>query len=422
VRDWVAEFEADRYLGGSSSKFTMTTPGQRNKLLLGQPRPPLTLANHADQAAAHAVSLSKNDAAPAVGGGPDVSDRFLGEDSEWTGGASIGPSLGDHVEGVVGGGPQEQVADVEAGRFVAPMENLQANGDRSVFVLPDDSVSTLAAEENVPSIVASLQPGEATTGRVGDRLGHQPVIERALGHVRTLQSDLLVRLQRAEFSKWTDTGLRRRWTSVLAGTGCVIRNAALREIAYRSDREGPWTYASMVEDFELTYRIRQLGYHCHISPTVRAYTDAMRTVRSLWAQRMKWQVGTVEDLLSFGVTKLTYTDWRQQAAGLLAAAVRISWVAFTLLALVDGSLHMAWLWLIAPAFFIANDVKQALRIPHRDRRDVLLAALLLPQEFFAWLRAGWFLAAWCSVLTSRVTRRRKDRWAMQYVAEGVDSR
>jgi cellulose synthase/poly-beta-1,6-N-acetylglucosamine synthase-like glycosyltransferase len=235
-----------------------------------------------------------------------------------------------------------------------------------------------------------------------------------------LGTGLLVRLQRAEFSKWTDTGLRRRWTSVLAGTGCVIRNAALREIAYRADREGPWTYASMVEDFELTYRIRQLGYHCHISPTVRAYTDAMRTVRSLWAQRMKWQVGTVEDLLSFGVTKLTYTDWRQQAAGMLAAAVRVSWVAFTLLALANGSLHMAWLWLVAPAFFIANDVKQALRIPHRDRRDVLLAALLLPQEFFAWLRAGWFLAAWCSVLTSRVTRRRKDRWAMQYVAEGVD--
>lgn len=237
-----------------------------------------------------------------------------------------------------------------------------------------------------------------------------------------LGTGLLVRLQRAEFAKWTDTGLRRRWTSVLAGTGCVIRNSALREIAYRSDREGPWTYASMVEDFELTYRIRQLGYHCHISPTVRAYTDAMRTVRSLWAQRMKWQVGTVEDLLSFGVTKLTYVDWRQQAAGLLAAAVRISWVLFTLVALLTGSLHMAWLWLVAPAFFIANDVKQALRIPHRDSRDVLLAALLLPQEFFAWLRAGWFIAAWCSVLTSRVTRRRKDRWAMQYVAEGVDPR
>lgn len=230
---------------------------------------------------------------------------------------------------------------------------------------------------------------------------------------------LLVRLQRAEFSKWTDTGLRRRWTSVLAGTGSMILNAALHEIAARDDREGPWTYASMVEDFELTYRIRELGYYCQISPTVRAYTDSMRTVRSLWAQRMKWQVGTVEDLLSFGVNKLTIVDWRQQAAGLLAAAVRTSWVLFTLLATLDGSLHVMWLWLIAPVFFIANDVKQALRIPHRDRRDVLLAAALLPQEFFAWMRAAWFLAAWCSVLMSRITRRRKDRWALQYAAEGV---
>lgn len=234
-----------------------------------------------------------------------------------------------------------------------------------------------------------------------------------------LGTGMLVRLQRAEFSKWTDTGLRRQWTSVLAGTGCTISNRALRQIAWRDDREGPWTYSSMVEDFELTYRIRELGYHCHISPTVRAYTDAMRTVKSLWAQRMKWQVGTVEDLLSFGVSKLTYVDWRQQLAGLLSAAVRVSWVLFTLLGLCTGTLSMAWLWLIAPVFFIANDVKQALRIPHRDRRDVLLAATLLPQEFFAWMRAGWFLAAWCSVLLGQVTRRRKDRWAMQYAAEGI---
>ena len=41
-------------------------------------------------------------------------------------------------------------------------------------------------------------------------------------------TDMLTRLQRAEFAKWTDTGLRRGHTSVLAGTGCCIRNDALR--------------------------------------------------------------------------------------------------------------------------------------------------------------------------------------------------
>lgn len=100
--------------------------------------------------------------------------------------------------------------------------------------------------------------------------------------------DFLSRLQKAEFATWTDTSLRKGYTHVLAGTGCAISGKALREVASRSDREGPWSYTSATEDFELTYRIRELGYYCQVSPKVRAYTDSMKDLKSLWAQRMKW--------------------------------------------------------------------------------------------------------------------------------------
>ena len=55
----------------------------------------------------------------------------------------------------------------------------------------------------------------------------------------------------------------------------------------------------------------------------------------------------------------------------------------------------------------------------RRRWDIVLAALLLPQEAFAWMRACWFVAAWAEVVRSRVTGRRKDRWSMQYAAEAA---
>jgi biofilm PGA synthesis N-glycosyltransferase PgaC len=226
--------------------------------------------------------------------------------------------------------------------------------------------------------------------------------------------NVLVRLQRYEFARWTLTGLRRGWTSVLAGTGCVIRNSVLKQVAARGDRVGPWSYESEVEDFELTYRIRELGYHCHISPTVRAYTDAMEGVRELWNQRRKWQDGTVRDLLAFGVNKLTMIDWLQQAAGLAAAIVRLAWVTITALGLALGMLHFYWLWFLPVIIFIANDTRQALYVPHKDMKDVFLAALLLPQEFFAWMRAAWFLSSWASVLAGL----QRDGWARQYAAEG----
>lgn len=227
----------------------------------------------------------------------------------------------------------------------------------------------------------------------------------------------LSRLQKAEFATWTDTSLRRGQTHVLAGTGCAINNKVLREVARRDDRDGPWSYTSQVEDFELTYRIRELGYVCQVSPDVRAYTDSMKTFKALWGQRMKWQVGTVEDLLSMGVNRLTLRDWGQQLMGLTGVFLKLLWITVIVLALSLGVLKFILFWWLVPILFVALDIKRALRIPHRDWKDVLMAATFFPQELFMWLRSGWFLASWCAVLTTKVTRRRVDRWEAQYTAE-----
>ncbi len=234
-----------------------------------------------------------------------------------------------------------------------------------------------------------------------------------------LGDDFLTRLQRNEFAKWTDTALIRGWTSVLAGTGCAISGVALREVVAADGRVGPWSYDSQVEDFELTYQIRALGYRCQVSPTVRAYTDSMTSVRALWGQRMKWQVGTVEDLLSLGLNRLTFLDWMQQATGVFMASIRALWLAVLVTQAVLGDLRFFWLaWVVIPVIFALTEGYMALRIPHRDRKDVFMAFAIVPQEVFSWLRAGWFVKAWHDVLMGRITGQRKDRWSMQYAAEG----
>jgi biofilm PGA synthesis N-glycosyltransferase PgaC len=231
---------------------------------------------------------------------------------------------------------------------------------------------------------------------------------------------VLSRLQKAEFATWTDVALRRGRTSVLAGTGCAINNSVLRQIAARDDREGPWVYTSQVEDFELTYRIRELGYICQVSPDVRAYTDSMKSVKALWGQRMKWQVGTVEDLLELGINRLTLRDWGQQAMGLLGDFLKLLWLAVIIASLALGVFRFVLFWWLVPILFVALDIKRAWRIPHRDWKDILLAASFFPQEIFMWLRSGWFLASWWAVLTGKITRRRIDRWEAQYTAEEIN--
>lgn len=236
----------------------------------------------------------------------------------------------------------------------------------------------------------------------------------------TAQGDgFLGRLQKSEFSAWADICLQRGETRVVSGTGCALRGSVLREIADRDDREGPWSYRSQTEDFELTYRIRESGWKCWVSPTVRAYTDTMNDLKSLWNQRMKWQVGTVEDLLAFGCNRLTWRDWVVQAAGLGNVLVKLLTVAITVIFALAGQLSLVWLWLLLPLLISAVEVKRALRIPHKDKWDVMLAASLVYVEFLSWFRAGLFVRSWIDTVVSKITKTTKDRWESQYVAEGV---
>lgn len=231
----------------------------------------------------------------------------------------------------------------------------------------------------------------------------------------TQGTGFLTRLQKAEFSAWADLCLRRGETRVVSGTGAALNGQVMRDIAARTDRVGPWSYRSQTEDFELTYRIRELGYKCHVSPTVRAYTDSMKDMKSLWNQRMKWQCGTVEDLLAFGFNRLTWKDWMVQLAGLGNALLKI----FTMIIMgglvLTGQLGIVWVWLLLPLLVVALEVKRAMRIPHRDKWDILFALALVPAEFFMWVRTGLFIRSWYDTLTHKKT----DRWEAQYIAEGV---
>ena len=229
---------------------------------------------------------------------------------------------------------------------------------------------------------------------------------------------LWTRLQRFEFAMWADYGLRRRSVPVVSGTGCMYRNQVLREVASRDDREGPWSYDSAVEDYELTYRIKRAGYTCRTSPTVRAFTDAMPTLRALWGQRLKWQAGTVEDMLRIGFDRYTARCWLRQLGGAAAVVLRVLSPLILVLGILLGAVHFNPFWLLIPLISILVDIKRVRQMPFRDRRDLLLAASFVPNEILNTLRCIWFVQAWAIVLRTRLTGRHRDLWSRQYAAEG----
>lgn len=229
-------------------------------------------------------------------------------------------------------------------------------------------------------------------------------------------NSVLSRIQRAEFAESATLSLRRGWCRVVSGTGCMFRNEALREASLIEGQEGPWTYLSVVEDYHLTFQLRKMGWLCVMSPTVYCYTGSMTTVKALWHQRIKWQSGTIGDLINFGLNRLNWREWMQQAFGLICVIFWVLWLTYNGAELAHGHLIPNWSWLFYPAVFSVVESIHAWRIHGRDWKDMVLAATLVKALFYTWLSMAWILASWVVILRGST----RDLWQAQYAAEGME--
>jgi cellulose synthase/poly-beta-1,6-N-acetylglucosamine synthase-like glycosyltransferase len=199
---------------------------------------------------------------------------------------------------------------------------------------------------------------------------------------------LLGQFQRNEYFRYAREIRRRRGRLfVLTGTASIFRPAALSEVADRRGRLIPGRHgdvydtAALTEDNELTIALKSLGA-LMISPAeCTVVTEVMPTWRALWAQRLRWQRGALENLGAYGVTPQTFRYWVQQLGigyGVIALAAY-----FLLLLLMVVSLdHWIWFpfWIGLGALFMVERVVTVWKGGWRAR---LLALTLFPELYFA---------------------------------------
>jgi cellulose synthase/poly-beta-1,6-N-acetylglucosamine synthase-like glycosyltransferase len=98
---------------------------------------------------------------------------------------------------------------------------------------------------------------------------------------------------------------------------------------------------ALTEDNELTIALKSLG-GLMVSPSGCAVvTEPMPTWRTLWAQRLRWQRGALENLEAYGLTPPTVRYWAQQFGlgyGVIALSSYLLLILLTVLAL------DTWIW------------------------------------------------------------------------------
>jgi biofilm PGA synthesis N-glycosyltransferase PgaC len=227
---------------------------------------------------------------------------------------------------------------------------------------------------------------------------------------------LLIRMQRMEFAAWTlDMLHRKRSTYVLGGQATLFRVTALQEVVDSEHRLSPWDPEAQVEDMELTWALKARRWETKVSSTARAYAGAMVTVKSLWAQRRKWDEGMIRLLLGSKIGSATMYPWRMQLKMLINSVTRVMFIVLLTASLAIGAFKWNWIWITPPILAILLNLRNARKVPAHTPLDIFMAVTLVAVEIYLWFRLLVWTVSWANVVMGI----RRDGWARQYKAEGL---
>ena len=217
-------------------------------------------------------------------------------------------------------------------------------------------------------------------------------------------------LQRNEYARYSrDVSRRRGKALVLTGTATAFQVGVLRNVV-RARAAGrlpgtPGVYDTHVltEDNELTLALLHLGWPIIAPAECSMTTEVMESWGDLYRQRLRWKRGALENLVDYGLTRVTLRYWLRQVwtlIGLMVTAVYLLSVVVSLFKI--GSLRLHPIWLVVALVFSAERV---ITVRRRGGSQMLLSALLVVEMPYDIYLQGVHLKALFDTLT-----RRKGSW------------
>lgn len=235
-------------------------------------------------------------------------------------------------------------------------------------------------------------------------------------------ASFLISGQRSQFAAFNlQNLLRGRNMAVLGGQFSVFSTHALREVMEQNHQSTPWVKDSEVEDSLLSLQIKSAGYLTKISPAARADVGGMTTLRALDAQQVKWTYGAIElmwpgqrgDTKGQPLHPNLRIRWAENFGMLTNLFVRVAFLLLLAASLSIGAFVFSPVWLIPIGMAVMLNLRMAMTMANRTRKDVLFALLIVPAEVYMWIRLSHFTRAWSSFLS----KKKVDNWAAQAKAE-----
>lgn len=151
-----------------------------------------------------------------------------------------------------------------------------------------------------PAVILTLDDDVVIAPQTVERMVHALLSDPTLGAVCSRcgvlnkNKNLLTRLQGLEYVGFNAIRLGDQGfvhgPLVMHGMLTALRTRALKAA-------GPFAESHLIEDYEMTTRLKSLGWHVRAALDAPAWTEVPETLRQFWRQRTRWSLGGVQVVL-----------------------------------------------------------------------------------------------------------------------------
>lgn len=271
--------------------------------------------------------------------------------------------------------------DKKAGALNFALDRVLPETEPEDLILVQDADSQLA-HDFIERAVSHLR-ADAHLGAVGG------VFRGAPG------SGFVGHLQRNEYARYArDVKRLHGKCLVVTGTAALFRAQTLVDVMNArlagslppgNGRGGVYDTSVLTEDNELSFALLTLGYRIKSPADCTLVTEVMPSWRELWAQRLRWKRGAVENCIQYGWTAVTRPYWGRQAlsmTGVLVTALYFGTIAFALAT--GNGLHVHPFWLAVTGVFV---IERVVTVRYRGWKYMLAAATMYEMVIDLFLQA-----------------------------------
>ncbi|WOH18021.1 glycosyltransferase family 2 protein [Paenarthrobacter sp. GOM3] len=202
-------------------------------------------------------------------------------------------------------------------------------------------------------------------------------------------------LQRNEYARYArDVKRLHGKCLVVTGTAALFRVKTLRDVVAARlagtlppgiGKGGVYDTSVLTEDNELSFALLTLGYRIASPSNCTLVTEVMPTWRELWAQRLRWKRGAVENCVQYGWTKITRPYWGRQFLSMIGVLVTLAYFGSIIFALTTGmGLNLQPFWIAVTGIFV---LERIVTLRFRGWRYMLLAATMYETVIDIFLQA-----------------------------------